>query len=381
MAHFFVEYDSLVGLLSHATSVTSDSALKDSDKTVVFMIHEDGDSIIAAKNSDLMVRVAFTPEKVEKAGNIQINSSELAKILGTYTSLSRTKVDSVEFRENETRVQVIVHESDLDEEQDLFGGVTSYSLDNIKIKDRLLDDLKLKFEEETAESVNVTELDMVLSTLIPVMDSKKGVNNNFIHFADDVIFVMDTRCQVFYKNILPEVLHNVSLRYTSVSYMKKMSETSNHLLMVLQGNKFAVRSEDGSIEAFINYIPVRFNYKPTYEGITKANGVILDRKFLKDILRRLSTMGADATFTIKEDGVHIRTNDFSRVMPINNAKGDIMGIEFKMKTSLLSYMIVGDDSIMSSDLFLYLEKATRGVGYQLSVSDDSGAFISNARIS
>lgn len=381
MAHFFVEYDSLVGLLSHATSVTSDSALKDSDKTVVFMIHEDGDSIIAAKNSDLMVRVAFTPEKVEKAGNIQINSSELAKILGTYTSLSRTKVDSVEFRENETRVQVIVHESDLDEEQDLFGGVTSYSLDNIKIKDRLLDDLKLKFEEDSAESVNVTELDMVLSTLIPVMDSKKGVNNNFIHFADDVIFVMDTRCQVFYKNILPEVLHNVSLRYTSVSYMKKMSETSNHLLMVLQGNKFAVRSEDGSIEAFINYIPVRFNYKPTYGGITKANGVILDRKFLKDILRRLSTMGADATFTIKEDGVHIRTNDFSRVMPINNAKGDIMGIEFKMKTSLLSYMIVGDDSIMSSDLFLYLEKATRGVGYQLSVSDDSGAFISNARIS
>ena len=381
MTHFFVEYDNLVGLLSHATSVTSDSALKDSDKTVVFMINEDGDSIVAAKNSDLMVRVAFTPEKVEKAGNIQINSSELSKILGTYTSLSRTKVDSVEFRENENRVQVIVHESDLDEEQDLFGGVTSYSLDNIKIKERLLDDLKLKFEEGSAESVDVTELDMVLSTLIPVMDSKKGVNNNFIHFADDVIFVMDTRCQVFYKNILPDVLHNVSLRYTSVSYLKKMSETSNHLSMVLQGNKFAVRSEDGTIEAFINHLPVRFNYKPTLEGITKANGVILDRKFLKDLLRRLSTMGADATFTIKEDGVHIRTNDFSRVMPINNAKGDIMGIEFKMKTSLLSYMIIGDDSIMSSDLFLYLEKATRGVGYQLSVSDDSGAFISNARIS
>ena len=278
-------------------------------------------------------------------------------------------------------MQIIVHESDLDEEQDLFGGETSYSLDNIKIKERLLDDLKLKFEEESAESVNVTELDMVLSTLIPVMDSKKGVNNNFIHFADDVIFVMDARCQVFYKNILPEVLHNVSLRYTSVSYMKKMSETSNHLLMVLQGNKFAVRSEDGSIEAFINHLPVRFNYKPTLEGITKANGVILDRKFLKDLLRRLSTMGSDATFSIKEDGVHIRTNDFSRVMPINNAKGDIMGIDFKMKTSLLSYMIVGDDSVMSSDLFLYLEKATRGVGYQLSVSDDSGAFISNARIS
>jgi len=381
MTHFFVEYDNLVGLLSHATSVTSDSALKDSDKTVIFMINEDGDSTVAAKNSDLMVRVAFTPEKVESKGNIQINSSELSKILGTYTSLSRTKVDSVEFRENENRVQIIVHESDLDEEQDLFGGETSYSLDNIKIKERLLDDLKLKFEEESAESVNVTELDMVLSTLIPVMDSKKGVNNNFIHFADDVIFVMDTRCQVFYKNILPEVLHNVSLRYTSVSYMKKMSETSNHLLMVLQGNKFAVRSEDGSIEAFINHLPVRFNYKPTLEGITKANGVILDRKFLKDLLRRLSTMGSDATFSIKEDGVHIRTNDFSRVMPINNAKGDIMGIDFKMKTSLLSYMIVGDDSVMSSDLFLYLEKATRGVGYQLSVSDDSGAFISNARIS
>lgn len=381
MAHFFVEYDMLVGLLSHATSVTSDSALKDSDKTVVFMVHDDGESIVAAKNSDLMVRVAFTPEKVEKAGNIQINSSELNKILGTYTSLSRTKVDFVEFRENENRVQVIVHESDLDEEQDLFGGVTSYSLDNIKIKERLLEDLKLKFEEGQAKSVSTIELDMVLSTLIPVMDSKKGVNNNLIHFADDVIFVMDTRCQIFYKNILPDVLHNSSFRYTSVAYMKKMSETSNHLSMVLQGNKFGIRSEDGSIEAFINHLPVRFNYKPTYEGIKKANGVILDRKFLKDLIRRLSTMGTDATFSIQEDGVHIRTNDFSRVMPINNAKGDIMGTEFKMKTSLLSYMIVGDDSVMSPNLFLYLDKATRGVGYQLSISDDSGAFISNTRTS
>ncbi len=52
-----------------------------------------------------------------------------------------------------------------------------------------------------------------------------------------------------------------------------------------------------------------------------------------------------------------------------------------MKTSLLSYMIVGDDSVMSPNLFLYLDKATRGVGYQLSISDDSGAFISNTRTS
>ena len=94
--------------------------------------------------------------------------------------------------------------------------------------------------------------------------------------------------------------------------------------MVLQGNKlqYVLRM------VLLKLSSITFQYvqlQPTYEGITKANGVILDRKFLKDLLRRLSTMGADATFTIKEDGVHIRTNDFSRVMPINNAKGRHLG--------------------------------------------------------
>lgn len=381
MTHFNIGFDELNGLLSHATAVISDSALKEADKTIFFMIKEDGESLVAAKNSDLLIRVSFTPDLVKSAGNIQVNSSELSKILGTFTGLSRTKVDSVEFRENHAKVQVIVHESGIDEESQDFGGDTSYSLDNIKIKERLLNDVSVTFDEDSAESVDSTEVDMVLSTLMPIMDSKKGVNNNLIHFAKDMIFVMDNRGQVFYQNILPEVFHNSTFRYTSVAYIRKMIESSNYLSVVLQGNKFAIRSEDGTIEAFINQIPVRFNYKPTLEGITKESGVILDRSFLKDILRRLAIMGTDPLFSIQEEGVHITTSEFSRVVPIMNAKGDIYGKEFKVKTSLLSSMIVGEDSIMSPNLFMYLEKAKRGVGYQLTVSDDSGAFLSNTMVS
>lgn len=379
MAHFFLDYNTLTYLLDNATSVTSDSALKDADKTIFFLVNNDGESIAVAKNSDLFIRVKFTPELVKEAGNVQLNSSELSKILGTFSSLSRTRVESVEFKVNNSKVQVIVHEVALDKGYEEFAGDTSYSLDSIKIKEKTLQDISIEFDDENAVDVDSMELDIVLSTLMPIMDSKKGLNNNQIHFASDQIFVMDNRSQVFYKNILPEVFGNSAFRYTSVAYMRKMIQTSNHLRVVISGNKFAIRSENGEIEAYINQLGVRFNYKPTLEGITKENGIVLDRAFLKDIIRRLSIMGSDPKVSIQEDGVHITTESFSRVIPIMNSKGNVEGIEFKVNSSLLSSMIIGDDSVMSNDLFLYFERATRGI--QLTISDDSGAFLSNTRVS
>jgi hypothetical protein len=380
MAHFFLDYDNLVYLLDNATSVTSDSALKDADKTIFFLIKDEGESIAVAKNSDLFIRVKFTPELVKEAGNVQVNSSELSKILGTFSNLSRTRVESIEFKVHKSKVQVIVHESALDEEYQDFAGDTSYSLDSINIKEKTLQDISVEFDDENAVDVDSMELDIVLSTLLPIMDSKKGLNNNQIHFASDQIFVMDNRSQIFYKNILPEVFSNSSFRYTSVAYMRKLIQTSNHLRVVISGNKFAIRSESGEVEAYINQLGVRFNYKPTLEKITKENGIILDRAFLKDIIRRLSIMGSDPKVSIQEDGVHVSTESFSRVIPISNSKGNVEGMEFKVNSSLLSSMIIGDDSVMSNNLFLYLEPV-KPRGIQLTISDDSGAFLSNTKVS
>lgn len=380
MAHFFLDYDNLVYLLDNATSVTSDSALKDADKTIFFLIKDEGESIAVAKNSDLFIRVKFTPELVKEAGNVQVNSSELSKILGTFSNLSRTRVESIEFKVHKSKVQVIVHESALDEDYQDFAGDTSYSLDSINIKEKTLQDISVEFDDENAVDVDSIELDIVLSTLLPIMDSKKGLNNNQIHFASDQIFVMDNRSQIFYKNILPEVFSNSSFRYTSVAYMRKLIQTSNHLRVVISGNKFAIRSESGEVEAYINQLGVRFNYKPTLEKITKENGIILDRAFLKDIIRRLSIMGSDPKVSIQEDGVHITTESFSRVIPISNSKGNVEGMEFKVNSSLLASMIIGDDSVMSNNLFLYLEPV-KPRGIQLTISDDSGAFLSNTKVS
>ena len=380
MAHFFLDYDNLVYLLDNATSVTSDSALKDADKTIFFLIKDEGESIAVAKNSDLFIRVKFTPELVKADGNVQVNSSELSKILGTFSNLSRTRVESIEFKVHKSKVQVIVHESALDEDYQDFAGDTSYSLDSINIKEKTLQDISVEFDDKNAVDVDSMELDIVLSTLLPIMDSKKGLNNNQIHFASDQIFVMDNRSQIFYKNILPEVFSNSSFRYTSVAYMRKLIQTSNHLRVVISGNKFAIRSESGEVEAYINQLGVRFNYKPTLEKITKENGIILDRAFLKDIIRRLSIMGSDPKVSIQEDGVHITTESFSRVIPISNSKGNVEGMEFKVNSSLLASMIIGDDSVMSNNLFLYLEPV-KPRGIQLTISDDSGAFLSNTKVS
>ena len=154
MAHFFLDYDNLVYLLDNATSVTSDSALKDADKTIFFLIKDEGESIAVAKNSDLFIRVKFTPELVKEAGNVQVNSSELSKILGTFSNLSRTRVESIEFKVHKSKVQVIIHESALDEDYQDFAGDTSYSLDSINIKEKTLQDISDEFDDENAVDVD-----------------------------------------------------------------------------------------------------------------------------------------------------------------------------------------------------------------------------------
>lgn len=379
MAHFKVDIDVLNNVLGYATAVTNDSSLKDSDKTVIFMVKE-GESVAIAKNADLFSRMVFAVEGIEEEGNIQVSSSELSKILSTFQGLSRTKVDFVEFIESNAKIRVLVHESDLEEVeegQEPFGGITSYALDNIKIRSKLLEDISVDFPEEssTIESIN---LELILSSLMPNMESKKGTNNNTIHFAEDYVFVIDTRCQTFFDNSLPEVMQSSTLRYSSVNYLKKLIDSSTSLFAAIVGNKIAFKTLNGEIEAFVTNIPVRYAYKTQIESISKENGAIIDRKFLKDIIRRLSIMNSNPVFEFTPDGLKISTEGFSRVVPLIAVKGNIEGITFKASTSLMNTMIVGEDSLMSENLYMYLSKSPRGVGYQLTISDDTGVFLSSA---
>lgn len=384
MTHFKMDLDGLLDLLGFSAAVSSDMVLKEQDKNIIFMIDSSNRSVAVSRNTDLFSRVVFTPLEVLGDGNIQVNAVELRKILGTFQGLSRTKVDYIEFIESNAKVRVLVHESDLEEleeGEESFGGITSYALDNIKLKQKVLEDISLEFDSENASSVDGLSLDLILSSLMPNMDSSKGKNNNRIHFAKDVVAVMDTRGQVFFNNMLPEVFQNSTFRYSSVAYMRKVLETGTNILVSIIGNKFAFRSENGDIETFITNMPVTFNYQTTLDGITKNNGVILDRQFLKDILRRLSIMNSNPKFVFSGEGIHVTADGFERTIPVMNVKGDIEGIEFKTNTSTISSMIVGDDAVMSPNLFMYIEKSKRGVGYQLSVSDETGVFLANTMVS
>lgn len=385
---FSIGFDELSKLLSNVNSVNSESGLRDIDKVVIFDIKKEGKSIAFARNNSMYIKIYFTPLEVETEGLLQVNSSELTKIKDNFSSLHRTVVKSIDFIAHSNRTQVIVNEDGISEEYEDFGGKTSYGIDTLNIPKTRLEDLHSTFDESKVSEVISEDLLLVLSTMLPTMDSKTISSNSMLYFSKEQIYVADGRSQIFFKNILPDVLHKNCFQYNTVSYLIGLIKDSSLLYMGVMPNKyFGLRTETADIEVFIKNVGATTRNEQILDTIANAKGkdgmgIVVDRVFLKDIIRRIFTSGkSDPTFAVVDGGFKVTTDNFERIIPIIRSKGDVSTVSFKMHPGLLRSMILGEDSMMDDNLYIYFSKAENQRAYKIVVSDKTNSFNSIATAS
>lgn len=373
-----VSFEELGRVLGFSSVILSDKIVEDRLKNVIFMVEKDAVKI-AFYNALTFCRTVLEGVEVEGVDSpvlFQVKYQELMKILSGFSSLYKTKVDKMVFEENGSKVAVSVYEVAVKEEDSRLNQVSRFKLDRVPILDSIEKDVKMEFPEES-NIVPSGDVLLYVDSLLPIMvnDSNNAIGSK-LNMADDYVFVLRSDMSVFFKNKLPEAFKGLTLGYSSANFLRKLCDLGD--MSVKREGKFLCVSV-GYTEAFMRYQNVKIKYKQYIDRFNRDNGLLLNRLYLKDVLKRMSSMSPDGKLTVLENGdISVENDNFNQVVPVDRQKGEVKGISFKISVPTIEKLVIGKDTAFPEEIFIYLSKV--GSGYTLFISDKTGAWFSQAQV-
>lgn len=315
----------------------------------------------------------------EEGWYFQIKASELSKIMSSYSNLYKTKVEQIDIEDNNVRTKITVHEIPIDEEKDAKLAQNSvFEVENAPILPKILSDIKSEFPEES-NSVVCSELLFYLSSLLPLMSNDSANSTaSKLNFAEDYVFTLNSSCSAFIKNQLPEEFKGITLGYSSVGFLKKLCEGTDFISVAR--DKIYLCIESGNTQAFMRFKPIKINYKSYVQKKSKEKGIVIDRLYMKDVLRRMGSISVDGKMHIDSENSLIVMNDvFQQEVPLERCKTGTVGLSFKISIPIMNSLIIGNDEVLSSELFIYFVETTRS--YIIYLQDKSGTWFSSTQAS
>ena len=235
----------------------------------------------------------------------------------------------------------------------------------------------MDFPEDT-DSILSNDLLLYIDSLFPLMnnDSSNSLTSK-LNFGTDYIFVNASYISSFFVNKLPDAFKDLTLGYSSVNFLKRLCEGVESIDVQRIDKYLCIQS--GMTEAFLKYQRVKVKADMYVKRMNTDNGIVLDRLYLKDVLKRMMVSSQDGVAQMKELGLEVSNDGFMQVIPVNKKKGDIENLKFKISVPVLVKTIVGDDSVFPDEIFLYFVK-TGPTGYLLYVKDNTGGWFSTIQV-
>lgn len=376
-----LNYDELVSKLDYANSILSDKSVEEKLRNIIFLVGTSKVEVIA-RNAYTFVRSTLEnckQEDIPESGwNFQLKSGELNKILSAFSNMTRTEVKGICLEVSGVCVKATIHEEDKVGENASLTRDSDFLLDTLPVSAKDLEEITMGFPEDLASPIAAADVLLYLDLLFPVLnnDTANGIGSK-INFAGEYVFVVGSAMSAFVVNKLPDAFKDICLTYSSVSFLKKISDKSEQLIVAKTDKYLCVLSED--TVAFMKYQRVKINYSMYVDKKSKDKGIVVDRLYLKDVLKRMSVVDDLGKIYIdSESDMTIKNGKFEQSVPLSNCR-DAVGISFSIPSSLLSKMILGSDSVLEDPLRIYFVESPRG--YLVYMSDSSGAWFSNSSVS
>ena len=376
-----VSYSELSSVLGYVNTILSDKTVDNKMKNVIFLVEKDEVTVVGY-SALTFARTKLNDvetEGVDENWDFQVKSADLNKIISSYSSLYKTKVDYIEFEKNTSsnKIRVIVHEEAIKEEDSRLAQVGRFNLDNIPILESVNKEIHMEFPSEP-DSILSGDLLLYIDSLFPLMsnDSSNSLGSK-LNFSNDYIFVTTSYISSFFMNKLPDSFKGLTLGYSSVNFLKKLCDGVESIDVQRIDRYLCIQS--GMTEAFLKYQNVRVRHETYVNRMSTDNGIILDRLYLKDVLKRMVVASQDGVAQMKEHGLEVSNDGFMQVIPVNNKKGDIENLKFKLSVPVLVKTIIGDDNMFPDEVFLYFVK-TGPTGYLLYVKDATGSWFSTIQV-
>lgn len=375
-----LSFNELNKVLAYVSTILSDKSVDDKVRNVIFLV-KDNEVVIVGYNQFTFSRTILeeveTEDISENGWEFQIKASELNKIMSSYSNLYKTKVEKVDIEDNNVRTKITIHEIPIDEEKDARLAQDSvFEVENAPILSKILSDIKSEFPEEVNTLVS-NDLILYLSSLLPLL-SNDSVNSTAskMNFAEDYVFTMSSSCSAFFKNQLSEEFKGITLGYSSIGFLKKLCESADMLSVARTKQYLCI--ESGRTQAFMRYKPIQINYRAYINKKSKEKGIVVDRLYMKDVLRRMGNVSVDGRMSVGDNNSLLVMNElFQQEVPIDRCKDGTQGISFKISIPIMNSLILGNDEFLSSDLFIYFVETTRS--YIIYIQDKSGAWFSSTQ--
>lgn len=381
-------FDTLLSCLVPISTVVEDSLSSEDMKNVIFRISADEvklvgiNKLITYKKPIPVGEFSINPAENEFNENglfyMQIKSKELISFLNTFKSMKRTKAESVTFETFRNKVKATVLEKDTDTEEP---HISSWTFDNLPIKPYSYNKINQVFPTEGESNVATNAFSWYATSLLPIM-SNTGTNMySKLTFGEDKVVAFNTSFTALMDNILPEIFRGITFSYRAISFLKDVICCVDTVNCNKTEEDICFQSD--SFEAFVSYGRDVADYKVYVQRFDKSHGVVLDRQYFRDVLKRLS-LGSDMiTFAIlpETNEVEVSSSKFHQTLGVLNIKGfdEIGKISFKIMPDNLNKMIIGDDGLSSDNTFMYFIP-NKGGGFIFNIADDSGQWFSTASV-
>lgn len=378
-----INFQELQDVLGFCNTVLSDKSVDEKLKNAIFMVTEDEVRIVAYNpftfSRTELQNVSLIEDIPEGGWEFQVKISELNKIVASFSNLSKTKVDTLYFFNSGVKIGVIVDERAVKEEDSSMSREVNYDLESAPILNNIKKEIHLEFPEDN-DLYGSGDLLIYLESFLPLLSNDSTSMSSKLNFGEDYVCAISSHMAAFFKNKLPDALKGISLSYSSVSFMKKLCDSSEDVTISKLDKYICVKA--GFTEAFMKHQKIKINYQSYVQRRSKDIGMVVDRLYFKDVLRRMSIIAPDGVISVKDDKTMEVINDtFNQVVPLNRVKAGVEGIKFNISIPVLEKIIVGKEDMFgdkSSELFIYFVPTTRG--YILFISDASGLWFSSTQV-
>lgn len=403
MLEFKCNFQPLLDNLSAVASVVEDSLTDDKVKNIIFKFnrYDDGRSNTAQLigiNQSIVYRrsiedgvysvgleeddctaISHEDGSVEKVCYLQIKSKDLMNFLGTYKSVRTTTVEEVTFSINERgKIKCSVLELDKDTQKPL---ISNRVFDNYPISASISKGINFKSVTEGLVSIPCVNLLVHTKNLLPLMSNVSSLYG-YLTFGEEHAVVFGSTCVTLMNNMLLEgdVFKNIKLSYRIVTFIDKVicSDPNNTVECALTDAGQLYFKTDNS-EASVIYDTKLPEYQLYIDAFSREHAFSLDRKYLKDVLKRfsLSDETIEVTINAAESELRLSNSVFSQSISLKQVKNldEFSNVSFKILPDVVNRAIIGSDDEFNFDTFMYFCPKD-GKNVMLIFADESGTWYS-----
>ena len=411
---FSCKYNELLTNLKDVSSVVEDALLSDDLKNIIFKFIKCEDRIrvkLIGINQLITFRRSledecYTAELDDSEFNdknifyIQLKSKELLAFLDSYKGLRKTHVEEVTFENLDAiNIKCSILEKDNDTGVPY---ISSWVFNNIGIKPNMIGAIELAEPETELNCIPCANILVHTRNLVPIMQNGTNLYSNMQMDSSHVVAFNPAYTTIMTNMMnIGDVLSGLKLSYRGVSFMDKilcsdpyndeehvkfnelsgLDEPYDYVKIAKTATHIFFRTKNS--EAFVLYDTKLANYETTAKMFVKDHAIVIDRIYLKDILKRLSLINDMIEFNIKctDNCVELKNSKYSQDIPILQSKGleEYQNIKFKIMPDVLNKAIIGDDAEFSDSTFVYFCPQPNGSA-MIVFADDSGTWFSIVKV-